>query len=204
MFTPAIRRWKSCGRWHAGRTWYSEEAKPQRGAVVFKAGRRLGAGDMGVLATVGLTRVPVLRRPAVAILSTGDELVPIEQRVGDFQIRDSNRVILAAQVAAAGGETASLEIAPDQPAPLRQLIGEDLKCDLLLISGGVSVGKYDFAKRALAELGAEFYIEDVAIRPGKPLVFGRLGRSFFFRVAGKSRIGVRDLSTLRTPGAGGP
>ena len=101
-----------------------------------------------------------------------------------FQIRNSNAVSLSAQVAAAGGIPRCLEIAPDRPEALRSLIQEGLNADLLLLTGGVSVGKYDFVEQVLADLGAEFYFQSVALRPGKPLVFGRVRGKFFFGLPG--------------------
>jgi molybdopterin molybdotransferase len=144
----------------------------------------LGAGELGLLATVGKSRVPVFVRPVVAILPTGDEVVPVEQRPEWFQIRNSNATALSAQVVAAGGIPRCLEIAPDRPEALRSLIQEGLGADLLLLTGGVSVGKYDFVEQVLADLGAEFYFQSVALRPGKPLVFGRVAGKFFFGLPG--------------------
>jgi len=120
----------------------------------------------------------------VAILPTGDEVVPVEQRPEWFQIRNSNAASLAAQVAAAGGIAHCLEIAPDRPEALRGKIQQALGADLLLMTGGVSVGKYDFVEQVLADLGAEFYFQSVALRPGKPLVFGRVAEKFFFGLPG--------------------
>jgi molybdopterin molybdotransferase len=144
----------------------------------------LGAGELGLLATVGKLHVPVFVRPVVAILPTGDEVVPVEQRPEWFQIRNSNATALSAQVAAAGGTPRCLEISPDRPEALRTLIQEGLTEDLLLLTGGVSVGKYDFVEQVLADLGAEFYFQSVALRPGKPLVFGRAAGKFFFGLPG--------------------
>ena len=154
------------------------------GANVLPRGRRLGAGELGLLAMVGKSRVPVFVRPVAAILPTGDEVVPVEQRPEWFQIRNSNAVSLSAQVAAAGGIAHCLEIAPDRPEALRSRIQEGLSADLLLLTGGVSVGKYDFVEQVLADLGAEFYFQSVALRPGKPLVFGRVAGKFFFGLPG--------------------
>jgi molybdopterin molybdotransferase len=133
---------------------------------------------------VGKSQVPVFVRPVVAILPTGDEVVPVEQRPEWYQIRNSNATSLSAQVAAAGGIPRCLDIAPDRPEALRALIQEGLTADLLLMTGGVSVGKYDFVERVLADFGAEFYFQSVALRPGKPLVFGRAAGKFFFGLPG--------------------
>jgi molybdopterin molybdotransferase len=154
------------------------------GACVLRRGRRLGAGELGLLATVGKSQVPVFARPVVAILPTGDEVVPVEQRPEWFQIRNSNATSLSAQIAAAGGTPRCLDIAPDRPEALRALIQEGLTADLLVMTGGVSVGKYDFVEQVLADFGAEFYFHSVALRPGKPLVFGSAAGKFFFGLPG--------------------
>jgi molybdopterin molybdotransferase len=154
------------------------------GARILVRGRRLGAGEVGLLATVGKSRVTVFTRPVVAILPTGDEVVPVDQQPKWFQIRNSNALALSAQVAAAGGIPRRLGVAPDSLETLREMIQEGLSADLLLLSGGVSVGKYDLVEQALADLGATFYFQGVALRPGKPLVFGRAGGKFFFGLPG--------------------
>lgn len=154
------------------------------GEVVLPSGRRLGAAEVGLLASIGAAPVTVFRQPEVAILATGDELVPVESRPEWFQIRNSNSYALASQVALAGGRPKLLGIAPDDPEALRRSIADGLRSDLLLLSGGVSAGKYDFVEPVLAELGAEFYFDSVAIRPGKPVVFGRAQNKFFFGLPG--------------------
>jgi molybdopterin molybdotransferase len=154
------------------------------GALVLRRGRRLGAGEIGLLAAVGKARVEVFRAPEVSILPTGDEVVSVEQRPQWFQIRNSNALALAAQVEMAGGAPRLAGIAPDRKEPLRAMILEALKADMLLVSGGVSAGKYDFVAPVLSELGAEFFFQGVAIRPGKPLAFGRVSGKFFFGLPG--------------------
>ena len=141
------------------------------GEVVVPRGARLGYAELALLAEVGRVSFPVARRPRVAILSTGDELVCVEKAPGPFQIRNSNSISLAAQVTLAGGEPVMLGIARDTPGELREQISRGLECDILVLSGGVSVGKYDLAEQVLRELGAEFFFDAVAIRPGKPAVF---------------------------------
>ena len=154
------------------------------GACVLPSGRRLQAAEIGLLATVGKTTVPVYRQPSVAILPTGDEVVAVEQRPQWFQIRNSNAATLAAQVTAAGGVPVRLGIAPDRKDVLCEMIEQGLESDLLLLSGGVSLGKFDLVEEALGELGGEFFFQGVAIRPGKPLVFGRVRGLFFFGLPG--------------------
>lgn len=153
------------------------------GAVVLKRGRRLGAGEVALLAALGKASVRVFARPRVGILPTGDEVVPVESRPEWFQVRNSNAHGLAAQVRVAGGEPCLLGIAPDRKESLRELIRAS-HADLLILSGGVSMGKYDLVKQVLGELGAQFFFHGVAIRPGKPLLFGRLGGTLFFGLPG--------------------
>jgi molybdopterin molybdotransferase len=122
-------------------------------------------------AEVSHARLTVARRPRVAILSTGDELIGLGQAPGPCQIRNSNNISLAAQVTLAGGEPVDLGTAPDEVAELCARIGRGFEHDMLLLSGGVSVGKYDLVEAALRDLAAEVFFESVAIRPGKPAVF---------------------------------
>jgi molybdopterin molybdotransferase len=146
-------------------------SETRAGEVVVKAGTRLGNAELAMAAQVGRSRIIVSKRPRVAILSTGDEVVVADQTPGPFQIRNSNTVSLAAQVALAGGESILLGIAPDEIGQLRVLIERGLEADMLVLTGGVSVGKYDLVEQVLRALGAEFFFDALAIRPGKPAVF---------------------------------
>jgi molybdopterin molybdotransferase len=154
------------------------------GETVLNAGKRLDYTDVAMLAAFGRASVRVYRKPEVAIIPTGDEIVEIEQAPADFQIRNSNASSLAVQVARAGGVPRVLGIARDTVAHTRDMVGRGLHCDLLLLSGGVSAGKFDVVEPVLAELGAEFYFDRVLIQPGQPLVFGRAGGTFFFGLPG--------------------
>lgn len=145
----------------------------QGGSVLVAGGTVISHTQIAVAAAVGSAIVSVCLRPKIAVLPTGDEVVPIDQRPSDHQIRNSNSFSLAAQILAAGGEPVQLPIAPDQPAKLRELIRRGLESDLLLMSGGVSAGEYDLVEDTLAEFSAEFFFTGVQIQPGKPLVFGR-------------------------------
>ena len=144
------------------------------GDRLLAGGVRIGYAEVAVAASVGRSRVLVHAKPRVAVLSTGDEVVDIDVPLGPYQIRNSNSFSLAAQVQAAGGEAVVLPIAPDDPDRLRELLIEGMDSDLLLITGGVSMGKYDLVEQALAELKAEFFFTGAQIQPGKPVVFGRL------------------------------
>ncbi len=155
-------------------------AEARVGEVLVPRGARLGYAELAVAAEVGHVRVEVSRRPRVAILSTGDELVALGEKPGPFQIRNSNNVSIAAQVTLAGGEPVLEGSALDDVAQLRARIERGLDADMLILSGGVSVGKYDLVEQVLQDLGAEIFFESVAIRPGKPAVFGWLrGRPVF-------------------------
>ncbi len=152
--------------------------------VLLKAGHRLGFAEAGLLAMVGLARVDVFARPQVALLATGDEIVEVEETPLDYQVRNSNVQSLAVQVARAGGCPTILPIAMDSYDATREMIERGLRFDMLLLSGGVSAGKYDIVERVLADLGAEFYFDRVLIMPGQPLVFGHARGKFFFGLPG--------------------
>jgi len=143
-----------------------------RGSVLIPSGTRLDASHIATLAMSGHTSVAVLPRPAVAVLATGDEIVDVEERPAPHQIRNSNSYMLAALAEAAGGVATILPIARDTKDALRPLLVEGLRQDLLLISGGVSAGRYDLVKPVLGELGAMFLFERVRIQPGQPTAFG--------------------------------
>jgi molybdopterin molybdotransferase len=159
-------------------------AESRQGDVVLSRGTRLRAQEIAVATTIGCAQISVFAKPRVAILSTGDEVVELEQQPGPVQIRNSNAYSLAAQIARAGGEPVRLPIAPDEKARLRDLIEQGLTADLLLLSGGVSMGKYDLVEQVLTELGAEFYFTGVKIQPGKPLVFGKVSGKYYFGLPG--------------------
>lgn len=151
----------------------------KRGEIILHPGHRLGFAEVALLATVGRAHVHVFRRPSVAILSTGDEVVAVEETPTEHQVRNSNAWTLAVQVKKSGGEPTIFPIVRDDARELRARIEEALKFDLILFTGGVSAGKYDLVETVLEEMGAELYITRVAIRPGQPYVFGRLKDRFF-------------------------
>lgn len=159
-------------------------SEARRGERILEPGRRLGFAEVAMLATVGKARVLVYRRPRVAILPTGDEIVEVAGEPQEHQVRDANSRSLAAQVRRAGGLPEVLPVARDLREPTRELIERGLRCDLLLVSGGVSAGRYDVVEEVLAGLGAEFYFDRVLIRPGQPTVFGRAQGVFFFGLPG--------------------
>jgi molybdopterin molybdotransferase len=149
-------------------------SEAKRGDLLLSPGRIVDHTAIALAAAVGKTHVLVYSKPRIAILPTGDEVVDISAQPSANQIRNSNSYSLAAQVVEAGGEPLLLPIAPDEPTRLKELIGEGFEADLLLISGGVSMGKYDLVEVVLEEFHAEFIFTSVQIQPGKPLVFGRI------------------------------
>ncbi len=168
----------------AGENFVARGAEARAGQVLLDRGRRLDHAGIAIAASAGKSRVQVFRKPRVAILSTGDEVVEIDTMPGPAQIRNSNSYSLAAQVQNAGGEAVRLAIAPDERRQLRVLIEQGLECDLLLLTGGVSMGKYDLVEQVLAELKAEFYFTGADIQPGRPVVFGSCAKRYFFGLPG--------------------
>jgi len=140
--------------------------------TILRPGTRLGYAELALAAQVGAVNLQCAKRARVAILSTGDEVVLVDEAPGEFQIRNSNSVSLSAQVRIAGGEPVVLGNAADRIEDLGEKIERGLKEDALVLSGGVSMGKYDLVESVLKAMGAEFFFDAVAIRPGKPAVFG--------------------------------
>jgi len=157
----------------------------RRGETVLCAGETINAAMLAALASFGYARVRVGSRPRVAVLATGTELVPVSDQPGADQIRDSNSYSLLGYAEAAGARVELLPFAGDNSELLQQLISESAaRCDALVLSGGVSMGAYDFTKTALGALGAEIFFERVSLRPGKPTVFARLGDTLIFGLPG--------------------
>ncbi|MBG99495.1 MAG: molybdopterin molybdenumtransferase MoeA [Solibacterales bacterium] len=158
----------------SGKNLIYQGSETSKGDTVLRPGTSINFPQMALLASVGQEEITVYRRPRVAILSTGDEVVELGHTPEPFQIRNSNAHSLAAQIKRLGGQPEILPIAPDKPDRTRDLIEIGLESDLLLLSGGVSMGKYDYVEQALTDLGAEFFFTQVKIQPGKPLVFGQV------------------------------
>ncbi len=154
------------------------------GQELIATGTRLGYAEMAVAAQVGRHRLEVCARPRIAILSTGDEVVDIESTPGPLQIRNSNGLALETLVTLTGGEPVPLGNAPDEKDELRRRIERGLAADVLVLSGGVSMGKYDLVEAVLADLGAEIFFDSVDIRPGRPAVFGRCQGKLVFGLPG--------------------
>src|SRR5438552_4622449 len=152
-----------------------DDLKP--GDLILAAGTQLGAAEIGVAAAAGRAKLPVRRRPRVALMSTGDELVEVGKTPGPGQIPDSNRWALLAALREAGAEVNVLGIAPDEPEALRKLVVEALReADVLVTSGGVSVGTHDLVKPLLESLGT-VHVGRVKLKPGKPFTFATLGHA---------------------------
>ena len=149
-------------------------AQARRGEEMLSAGTRVGAAEIALAAACGWARLEVFRKPRVAIVATGDELVPISRLPGPGRIRNSNAPMLAAMVAACGGRPWTLPIVADTAHALDMALAKASDADLLLITGGVSAGKFDLVEPALLRRGARFHFTGVRIQPGKPTVFGEL------------------------------
>jgi molybdopterin molybdotransferase len=171
-------------------------AEARTGQEILPRGVRLGPAQIAMAAGAGRARIKTYLRPHVAILATGDELVEVSKTPGPFQIRNSNSYSLAAQVTAAGGEPVRLPVAPDERRTLATLLHAGLAADMLLVSGGVSMGKFDLVEQTLEKLGAEFFFTGALIQPGRPVVFGEVKFS-------SSGDGARKIRRLRDAGAAG-
>jgi len=167
----------------AGENIVPRGAEAQQGSLLLDCGQRLNHVAIALAASVGKSKLAVFKRPRVAVLTTGDEIVSIDDTPGPTQIRNSNTYSLAAQIQQAGGVPVLLPVAPDEAQGLRRLIEQGLQADLLLMTGGVSMGRYDLVERVLAELHAEFFFTGAQIQPGRPVVFGRCGAGALAREA---------------------
>ena len=168
----------------AGQNFHAPGADLRAGERVLIAGMQLGAAELGLAAALGFPRLPVRRRPRVALMSTGDELVEVGEKPGRGQIVDSNRWALLAALREAGAEVRSLGIGPDEPEPLLKLVTNALaEADVLVTSGGVSVGTHDLIKPLLESLGT-VHVGRVKLKPGKPFTFATIGDKVAFGLPG--------------------
>ena len=168
-----------------GRFIVSKGKEIKKGTTVLRRGTRISPANISVSAAFGDAKLKVSKRPRVAILATGTEIVPIAKRPKPDQIRNSNSVMLAALCEAAGAETIVHPTVGDKLEDLTAAISSAAKTsDLVITTGGVSVGKYDLTKEAITGLGAEIFFEKVKLKPGKPTVFARLKKAYFFGLPG--------------------
>lgn len=158
-----------------GRSIVKRGAEIKKGETVLQQGELIGAPAIAVLASFGYAKVTVSQRPRVAVLATGSELVPVNEQPGQDQIRDSNNYSISAYSELAGASVLSVGLSNDNPEALRAaIVAATENADVVITSGGVSVGAYDFTKTVLRDIGAEILFERVALRPGKPTVFAKL------------------------------
>lgn len=172
----------------AGDNIVAQGAQARGGDELLQAGTTISFAQVALAASCGYSSLEVFVRPRVAILSTGDEIVPIDEDPGPGQIRNSNGPMLAALVEAAGGEAWVLPNAPDRAEALDEALAQASEADMMLITGGVSAGKFDLVEPALERTGARFHFTGVRIQPGKPLVFGE-------RLVGAARTSSEDRHT---------
>ena len=152
----------------------------KNGELVLSKGILLNSAHIGILASLGKAKIKVRRRPKIAVLATGDEVIDIEEKLEPGKLRSSNTYTLYSQILKLGGIPKNLGIAKDKPEELEEKLKEGLDCDMILTSGGVSVGDYDFVKFILAKMGTDIKFWKVAMKPGKPLVFGMIqGKPIF-------------------------
>jgi molybdopterin molybdotransferase len=182
--TPGARRVRVERETTPGRFIRRAGEDTRAGESMLEAGRTLGAADTGVLASIGSEHVRVYRRPRVAVLVTGDELLEVGEELAPGKIRSSNNYTLAGQVRDAGGELEDLGIGRDDPRDLARRIERGRDADVLITSGGVSVGDHDEVQNVLLAAGLERLLWRVSASPGKPLLFGRMGETLVFGLPG--------------------
>ncbi len=168
-----------------GRNIVRQGAEIKKGELIFSTGERINERMIASLAAFGYAGVLAAKRPRVAVFTTGSEVVEINEMPGRDQIRNSNSAMLQALVETVAGQVHLLPTAPDDLDGIKEVIkAAAASADLVVITGGVSVGKYDLTKRALIELGAEVFFERVRLKPGKPAVFARLDKTLMFGLPG--------------------
>jgi molybdopterin molybdotransferase len=162
----------------------SRGSEARAGALLVAEKTRLGYAEMALAAQAGATGLEVFAAPRLGILSTGDEVVDARSTPGPLQVRNSNGISIEILARTAGAETTQLGNAPDEKHALKAAIERGLEADILVLSGGVSMGKYDLVEQVLADLGAEFHFTGVSIRPGRPAVFGTCRNKLVFGLPG--------------------
>jgi len=188
----------------------------KRGEVVLRAGARIGPAEMGMLASLGKAKIRVTRKPRVALITTGNEIVDVNDIPGPGQIRDSNRYCVLGQVLVSGGMVSMFRRVSDKSGDMEQaLLAAAEVSDIIITTGGVSVGRYDLVKDAITELG-ELYFWKIALKPGKPVVYAKIAGKpafglpgnpvssmvtfdLFVRPAMLRMMGVRDINRATVP-----
>ena len=155
-----------------------------QGETLARSGTLISGFELAVLAALGRSSLKVYRRPVVSVVATGDELIEVDQQPLPGQIRNTNSYSLLAQILNSGALPEVLGVSRDTEPSLRSLIEQGLKHDVLILSGGVSAGKYDLVEKVLLQLGARIHFESVKIRPGKPAVFATMGEKFIYGLPG--------------------
>jgi molybdopterin molybdotransferase len=155
-----------------------------KGALLLSKGNLITSSNIPIIATAGCAKLSVNRRPVVAILSTGDELVDLDAKAEDHQIINSNTYLLASQVLESGAQPMVLGIVRDRKDDIKEKLKSADKADIIITSGGVSVGDYDFVKDAIQDLGSEIVFWKIAMKPGKPLTFSMLNKRPLFGLPG--------------------
>lgn len=156
----------------------------KKGQLVIPKGRVIRPAEIGMMAALNIDRVRVIKTPVVSILATGDELVDLGDELLPGKVRNINSYSLYAQVAWNGGEPVSLGIARDTKDAIKEKLKKAINSDIFIISGGVSVGDYDFVKKVLAEMGMQEKFWKIAMKPGKPVLFGVMGKTLVFGLPG--------------------
>jgi molybdenum cofactor synthesis domain-containing protein len=171
------------------------------GEVALRRGRRIGGPELGVLATLGITEVPVYRRPRFGVVSTGDELVDASVRPGIGQVRDSNRYAVAGALRAMGANVAHFPRAADEAGPLRELLEAMLQdCDAIVLTGGSSVGARDVVPRVVASLGEPgVIVHGIRLKPGKPTMFAAIGDTPVIGLPGNPTSSLTVLEAVARP-----
>ncbi len=168
----------------AGENIVPRGSEAHAGDLLVTAATRMGYAEMALAAQAGAARLEVFAAPRVAVLSTGDEVVDARTTPGPLEVRNSNGISLEIMARTAGAQTIQLGNAPDEVDALRKAIARGLEADILILSGGVSMGKYDLIEQVLGELGAQFHFTGVAIRPGRPAVFATSRGKLVFGLPG--------------------
>jgi molybdopterin molybdotransferase len=168
----------------AGRFIARKGSDVRAGEIVLKTGTRLGPAQLAVAATVGAAQVRAFPKPRVAVLASGDELVPVDQSPGAAKIRNSNSPMLVTLLRRLGCDVADLGTVRDDRDAVRDALLNGMKFDALFVTGGMSMGEYDFVPRTLAELGADLKVTKLRIKPGKPFVFARKDDCYVFGLPG--------------------